>query len=135
MAPPRLLPETERMEAVYADQIERLRNLKYQQAREERDAQRALEAELATIDAQFETERAGIAQLEPSLRQTIEQALREKGELAAAAVRRTYQDRAKESAKSFEEQRMRWESELFLTLDSLVRTRVSSPCTLLRDNC
>ncbi|KAJ4303867.1 hypothetical protein N0V88_001464 [Collariella sp. IMI 366227] len=125
MAPPRLLPETERMEAVYADQIERLRSLKYQQAREERDAQRALEAELATIDAQFETERAGFAQLEPSIRQSIEQALREKGELAAAAVRRTYQDRAKECAKSFEEQRMRWESELFLTLDSLVRTRRS----------
>ncbi|KAL2134872.1 hypothetical protein VTI74DRAFT_10598 [Chaetomium olivicolor] len=127
-APQRLLPETERVEAVYEKLKGELRDLDRQYDRQEREAQTALEAELSVINARFAKQRAEIApQLEPSLRQTIEQVLRQKRDLEADAVRRTHQDQAKERKMLYDAQKAQGERELFLALDAVVAGRPDQP--------
>ncbi|KAH6842647.1 hypothetical protein B0I37DRAFT_200940 [Chaetomium sp. MPI-CAGE-AT-0009] len=115
-----LLLETRKAEADHAEIQHKIDELVRQYAAWERQALAEVDEGSRAIDAQFEKQRAGIAGIEPSLRANMEAVLRKNRDLEIAALRQTYQEKAKQQQKHYDEQRQRYDAELFAAITALI---------------
>ncbi|KAK3292376.1 uncharacterized protein B0H64DRAFT_419673 [Chaetomium fimeti] len=115
-----LLLETRKAEADHAEIQHKIDELVRQYGAWERQALADVEEGSRSIDAQFEKQRAGIAGIEPSLRESMEAVLRKNRDLEIAALRQTYQDQANQQRKHYDEQRQRYDAELFTAITALI---------------
>ncbi|KAK4034846.1 hypothetical protein C8A01DRAFT_48843 [Parachaetomium inaequale] len=120
-APQGLLLETTRAEADHAEAQHRIDELARHYGTQEQQALADLDEKSKAIDAQFEKQRADmVAQVEPSLRESIGTILSEKRDLEIAALRRTYQEKADERKKLYDQQKQQYDAELFRAMTALM---------------
>ncbi|EAQ84759.1 hypothetical protein CHGG_08773 [Chaetomium globosum CBS 148.51] len=115
-----LLLETRKAEADHAEIQHKIDELVCQYDAQEQQALADVDEGSRAIDAQFEKQLAGIAGIEPSLRQSMEAVLKKNRDLEIAALRQTFQERAKQRRKHYDEQRQRYDTELFTAITALI---------------
>lgn len=121
-----LLLETMRAEANHAQVKNRIDELARQHAAQERQALADLDAKVRAIDAQFEKQRAEIAgQVQQSLRESIEKAFSQNRDHDISVLRRTHQEQASERQKLYDEQKRKYDQELFAAITALMSLGVS----------
>lgn len=123
-----LLLETRKAEADHAEIQHKIDELVCQYDAQEQQALADVDEGSRAIDAQFEKQLAGIAGIEPSLRQSMEAVLKKNRDLEIAALRQTFQERAKQRRKHYDEQRQRYDTELFTAITALITAGVSDCC-------
>ncbi|KAL2022484.1 hypothetical protein VTK56DRAFT_5313 [Thermocarpiscus australiensis] len=116
----RLLPETTRVEASYAELKQRLDELQRQFKLQEQHELKIYEDKLKAIDTQFRKRQEDIAHLDPALRDTFEKLLREKTDLETEAVQRTYQQQKDERKRRYDEEKQRYKDEAFKAITALM---------------
>ncbi|KAL2162325.1 hypothetical protein VTH06DRAFT_7238 [Thermothelomyces fergusii] len=125
----RLLPETLRAEADYAEIQHKIGELGRHYAIQEKQALAELEERLAAVNAQYEREKARMeAQLQESqgVLSCVLMALSKNKDLEIAAIQRAYQEKANERKKLHEKQKQEYDLELYRAITA-VMTAGSSP--------
>lgn len=124
----RLLPETMRAEADYAEIQHKIDELGRHYGIQEKQALAELEERLTAVNAEFEKEKAKMkAELHPSqeLLGSVLMALSKKRDLETAEIRRTYQQKADERKKLYEERRQEYDLELYRAITAIMMAGVS----------
>ncbi|KAL2149235.1 hypothetical protein VTH82DRAFT_8583 [Thermothelomyces myriococcoides] len=119
----RLLPETMRAEADYAEIQHKIDELGRHYGIQEKQALAELEERLTAVNAEFEKEKAKMkAELHPSqeLLGSVLMALSKKRDLETAEIRRTYQQKADERKKLYEERRQEYDLELYRAITAIM---------------
>jgi exonuclease VII large subunit len=126
MASHGLLLETTRAEANHAQVKNKIDDLARQHVAQEQQALAELDDKVSAINAQFEKQRAEIAgQLQQSLRESIEKVLSQNRDHEISVLRRTHQERANERKKLYDEQKRKYDQELFAAITALMSLGVS----------
>jgi hypothetical protein len=121
-----LLLETTRAEANHAQVKNKIDDLARQHAAQEQQALADLDDKVRAINAQFEKQRAEIAgQLQQSLRESIEKVLSQNRDHEISVLRRTHQEQANERKKLYDEQKRKYDQELFAAITALMSLGVS----------
>ena len=119
-----LLLETRKAEADHAEIQHKIDELVRQHDAWQRQGLREVDEGSRAIHAHYEKQLADIAGIEPSLWKSMEAVLRKNRDLEIAALRQTYQERAKEQRKHYDEQRQRYDAELFTAITALITAGV-----------
>lgn len=118
--------ETMQAEANHAEAQRRVRELDAHYRAQEEAAIADFNRKLDVITAQFEQQRADLAaQVQHSLRVSIEGVLREKRDLEIGLLRRAHEEQASARRKDYEEERRRCDQELYKSITALITAGVS----------
>ncbi len=123
--------ETAQAEANHAEVQRRIADLRRQYEADDLAARAELDERSRAISARFEKQIAEVtAQLQPSLRESIEGALREKKDLEIGLLRRTHHEQACTRLEHYEAQKRKDDHELFMAITALMQPGVSkSQCS------
>ena len=121
-----LRSETARAEANHTEVQRKIADLRRQYDADDLAAYAELDEKSRAIGARFEGQIADMtAQLQPSLRESIEGALREKKDLEIELLRRTHREQARTRFEVYEVQKRKYDHELFKAITALMAAAVS----------
>ncbi len=118
--------ETAQAEANHAEVQRKIADLRRQYDADDLAAYAELDERSRAIGARFEKQIADVtAQLQPSLRESIEGALREKKDLEIELLRRTHREQARTRFEHYEAQKRKYDDEVFKAITALMAAEVS----------
>ena len=119
--------ETAQAEAHHAEVKRKVEELKRQYDAHEWAALADFNEKLRATDATFERQIANVAaQLQPSLCESIEGALREKKDMEIDLLQRAYQEQTNARSKDYDAQKCIYDDELFKAITALITAGVST---------